>query len=198
MPFKVVYLTGAPGVGKSTLANELGAKSERVKVFNYGSAMVDSIAARRSSNRPPSVEELRRDTYAVVGRDDIKAVNAALAAWISEHRNDSHLIIDTHQVALDQSGLIALTFSQDELGSFLADEVWVISTSVETAISRISRDPNGRNIPSPRIAGLHATLQENLALYYSSVWHCYFRILDGEISRELLVETAETYLNGYR
>ena len=196
MPFKVVYLTGAPGVGKSTLANELAARSQSVKVFNYGSAMVEFMVSRRQPNESIRVEQLRKDTYALVTRADIGAVNGALAAWVSKHRSNSHLIIDTHQVALDRLGLTALAFSPHELGTFSVDEVWVISTSVDTAISRISGEPKGRNIPTPRVAQLHATLQESLALYYSSVWYCYFRVLDGEESQEQVVNLAERYLSG--
>jgi adenylate kinase len=195
MSYKVIYLTGAPCAGKTSLANGLAKRLTEIDVFNYGKAMVRRLQSRKGSSTEVDLQHLRKDTYALVTADDVRAVDDELVTWISQYRRRKHLIIDTHQVALGSDGLCSLSFSRDRLAQMSFNEVWVLAAPSETIRSRILSDPQGRIVPNAFMAEWHATLQAGLAMSYAGELGCYLRLFDSSQPLEEVISSALHVLN---
>jgi adenylate kinase len=190
MAHKVVYLTGAPSSGKTSLATALAAHLSEIKVFNYGKAMLRHLQDREQLAPQIDLELLRRDTYRQVSVGDVRAINRELATWIEKNRDSGHLIIDTHQVAFGPDGLCALGFTKAELANLSIHEVWVLAAPPRILRERIISDPQGRLIPSEFMADCHSGLQSSLALSYARELNCYFRVFDASVALDDLLATA--------
>jgi adenylate kinase len=74
--FDVIYLTGAPAAGKSSLAGRLGQVISPIKVFNYGQELTEYLAAKSGS--PYHQDELRRQSAQVITPEDVEALDSIL------------------------------------------------------------------------------------------------------------------------
>ena len=72
---KIIYLTGAPATGKSTLTRNLAEKADQVMVFTYSKEL-----ARIVSSRVGAIDQkdLREQSAKLITRDDVEAVDAEL------------------------------------------------------------------------------------------------------------------------
>ncbi|WP_084540147.1 AAA family ATPase [Azorhizobium doebereinerae] len=157
---KLVYLTGAPASGKSTLIKGLAAEISDLKVFEYGRAM---SALLKSVSR----ESLRDGTDGRVTQTDIDEVDRQMADWAHEFRRQNNLIIDSHHVTIESYGFRIAPFSLAKLETLQIDEFWVLIADSALSVERIERDRRGRRIPSPYQADFHTAVQASLASQYA-------------------------------
>jgi len=97
-----VILTGAPGVGKSSIIDELAeqAEKERIKlrVVNFGTTMLKHL---ESDEKGLHRDQIRRQGPAVQRKIQLEA-----AKEISRMRGDDVLVIDTHMFIKTPTGAL--------------------------------------------------------------------------------------------
>lgn len=187
MSYKTVYLTGAPAAGKSTLARTLARDIANVEVFEFGARMSDWLRSKDPFGNGIDQTKLRSGTGPHVSMADIKAVNSVMRAWIEDRGRYSHLIVDSHQVTVEDFGLIYVPFRGDELIDLPIDEIWVVDVDPHVTIGRIKKNPKGRPLPTEHMASLHSASQMCVATTYGAMKGVPVVVLDGNNNEDQLV-----------
>jgi adenylate kinase len=164
---KVVYLTGAPASGKSTLVHGLMDALPDLKVFEYGRAMSARLKSTDVGLPLVTREGLRDGTDGHVTQTDIDEVDRQMTDWVRELRQHNNLIIDSHHVTIERYGFRIVPFSTAKLEALQIDEFWVLIADGAVSLERIRRDRRGRRIPSPFQADFHTMVQASLASQYA-------------------------------
>lgn len=164
--FDVIYLTGAPAAGKSTLAEQLKQAITPIEVFNYGHELTRYLKEKRG--QPIAQDDLRKLSSQVITPEDVEALDAILLNRVAEVRASTHFIIDTHAVTKETYGFRVTPFSLQRIGELRPTKIVVLYTSPEVAIQRLAADPGGRPMISEFEAGFHTGLQASVAISYGT------------------------------
>ena len=196
-PAGVIYVTGAPGSGKSTLVSALVEMFANVRAFSYGARMVTHLRGR-GGVAPMDQCELRHGTDFFVSMDDIRIVDQEMVNWVAEKGSDHLLLIDTHQVTLEATGLRLVPFSPSNLAALGVTKVWFLAASDSVTIERISTDPKGRVVPNIFQAQLHTTTQMAVAVQYAVSKGIEMRVIDANESKSVVLRNAISDLFGQK
>ena len=162
--FRVVYLTGAPASGKSSVTKALAGLVAPLEVFEYGERLTQYLADR--GDRSLTQQRLRRHSAALARPDDIRVVDRLLLTFVAKKRSRSHVVIDTHAVTKEQYGFRVTPYSLRQFSSLSPDAICVLYTSPDVSVERIGRTPGGRPQITEWEAGFHSGLQASVAVTY--------------------------------
>lgn len=185
MSFKTIYLTGAPASGKSTTAKKLADAIQPLEVWEYGARLTDYLRQRNSDVKDQV--ELRARSAERVFPEDIVAVDNLLISFVESNRANRHIIVDSHPVTKEEYGFRITAFSLERIRELNPDEIWVLYTSPEVAIERISKDAQGRMNISTEEARMHAALQSSVAANYGVILGCPVHLFDTDRPQEEIV-----------
>ena len=134
MSFEVIYLTGPPAAGKSTLSKALQA-SMSLSVFEYGTELTKHLNAR-STNLTQST--LRARSSSIVTIDDVKAVDKRLIQFVDDERIHAHVLIDSHAVTKERYGFRITPFRLDDFTKLAPTQIWLLYVTPEETVRRIA------------------------------------------------------------
>jgi adenylate kinase len=192
MDGKVFLLTGAPGVGKSTLRKNLEKTISNLKCFDYGSLL---LQAKERQRKEVSYEEMRQQSSHIIAHEDVFDVDRELIDSISDARLQHHCLIDSHAVTRENYGYRAVPFSFEQLRALRLDAVIVLHVSPELLTERVNRNPNGRQLIDPYIAAQHQSLQDAFAINYAVICHCRYYGIDADKDDFAVLEMAINILS---
>lgn len=164
MSWKTIYLTGAPAAGKSSVTKRLSALKEGLAVWEYGARLTEYLSNVGSDIG--SQDELRSKSSRVATAEHILALDTQLLKWVAQKRSIGHVIIDSHPVTKEHYGYRVTAFAAEQIQALLPDEIWVLFTPPDIAISRIAADAAGRPAVTLEEARLHTYLQGSVAVSY--------------------------------
>lgn len=194
--FDVVYLTGAPAAGNSSVAHQLKAVISPVEVFNYGEDLARYLASM--AGVPLVQDELRKQSSTVIRPEDVESVDSILLKRVEELRSTTNFVIDTHAVTKEPYGFRVTPFSLKRFGDLRPTKIVVLYTSPEVAISRIGADPGGRPMITPFESGLHSALQVSVALSYGTSLGIPVYFLDSDTEIVELLDWFRRHVRGGR
>lgn len=186
--FPVIYLTGAPATGKSTLSENLAARYGRLRVFAYSQELRHFIAHRTTGI--VSEDEIRAQSGTLITAEDVAALDRHLVNRVSTERLEAPFLIDSHPVTKESYGFRVTCFDSETLLKLNPDVIVCLYTSAEIAVERIRRDPMGRPLISPYEAQMHTNLQTSVAAQYGVITGRPVYFLDSSVSQQQLVETV--------
>lgn len=190
---EVIYLTGAPASGKSSLSEAVAAIRDDVKVFSYSKELAIHIARR---NRKHLTEDrIRRQSAKIVTRSDVDAVDRQLALFLSSNRRRSHIIVDSHAVTKEWFGFRVTPFTKKALKSIGPTKILVLIASDAVTRARIRRAPKGRPMPTIFEANFHTHLQASLAMIYALELSAPIYYLNASLPRNRLKEHVRLLLD---
>jgi adenylate kinase len=194
--YDVVYLTGAPAAGKSSVAEQLKHAISPVEVFNYGQELTRYLAGKTGAAL--GQDELRKQSSRLITPEDVESLDSILLKRVEELRPTTNVVIDTHAVTKEPYGFRVTPFSLKRFGELRPTKIVVLYTSPEVAVSRIGADPGGRPMITPFESGFHSALQASVALCYGTSLGVpvYFLDSDKEISE--LLEWFRCHVRGGR
>jgi len=172
---KVVLLSGAPGIGKSTLRMSLEPLVNGLQHFDYGELL------RRRKAQDGSVltyDELREKSASVINPLDVSDTDAWVIAEITRLRIKSDVIIDSHALTREEYGLRAIPFSAPGLTMLQLDAILVLRCDPDVLLARTAADRRGRREMSVELAREIQLLQESLCLNYAVLCGCPFYAID--------------------
>lgn len=189
---KVVLLTGAPGVGKSTLRNGLMERVPNLRSIDYGKLLIDHKSVMGVNL---DYAELREQSSAVIAPSDVNTVDESVIRNVQQLRQDSHVILDSHAFTAETYGLRAVPYSMSQLQRLDLDMVIVLHCDPEVLAIRIQNQPDGRRDIGMDLLRQLQTLQEAVGLIYSIVCGCPVHIIDvTSKSKAEVREAAEVIL----
>lgn len=162
MSHEVVYLTGAPAAGKSSVAKALAEHVSPLQVFDYGAQLLAAVR----SGRDIDYDELRRESANLVTPHDVRATDERLIEWTRSERASSHLLIDTHAVTREAFGFRVTAFSTEQVVALAPTMIVCLYVDPKVAAQRINENAEGRLAVDELQAGFHAGLQGSVAVAY--------------------------------
>jgi adenylate kinase len=185
-------LTGAPGVGKSTLRKALTQRLPNLRAFDYGRLLLER-RARMGVNF--SHEELREHSAAVISPSDVNNVDEEVIENVRQLRKDSHIILDSHAFTAEEYGLRAVPYSLQQLQKLELDAVLVLHCKPSILNERTRKKPDGRRDVGIDLLGQLQTLQEAVGVVYSIASGCPIYIIDvsGKSESEVLDASADIF-----
>jgi adenylate kinase len=187
MDGKVFLLTGAPGVGKSTLRKNLEKAVSNLKCFDYGSLL---LQAKEGQRKEISYEEMRQKSSHVIAHSDVIDVDKALIDSISVARLQFHCLLDSHAVTRENYGYRAVPFSPEQLKQLRFDAIIVLHASPQVLSERVNKEPKGRQLINSYIAAQHQSLQDAFAVNYAVLCHCRYYGVDADEDEVTVLETV--------
>lgn len=184
---KVIYLTGAPAVGKSSALEKLQEAEPSIFSFEYGAELAKLI--RRRDQSIVDHKMLRTQSAAVVRPEDIDALDTMLLNQVDGLRGKRHVIINSHPVTKEVYGFRITAFSQQTVQHLRPDEIWVLYTAPRVIRERIKREPGGRSVVTEEEARMHSTTQTSVAVTYGIMTGAPVYLFDTDQDQETLVET---------
>jgi len=162
---KVIYLTGAPATGKSTLTRNLNNKEPDTVIFTYSKELADWISQKRETLS--SQEDLRRESAAIITREDVNQVDQQLLDLVKTKRDTTNIVIDSHPVTIEKYGFRITPFSKEQLAGIKPDVIVCLYAEATVISERIKKDAAGRPLPTSSQLDFHMNLQAQVASQYA-------------------------------
>lgn len=187
----MIYLTGAPAAGKSSMAHALKERVRPVEVWEFG----DRLRQHLSQAAPTiSQEDLRRESARVITPADVAAVDRQLVEWTAKVRASSHVIIDSHPVTKERYGFRVTPYSLADFARLAPTKIWVLYCSPETTLERIGSDAAGRPMITLEEARMHTQMQASVAITYGMSLGVPIHFFDSARDRDdLLAELVSRF-----
>lgn len=165
--FQVVYVTGAPASGKSTLVNALRRRRTNVEILIYSDLLITQLQTRLT--RKLTHSDIRRQSAKLITPDDVMAVDKYVLQQVAQLRKSRHVFLDTHAVTKERYGYRVTPFSFRQLERLKPTILICLYTTPYVTRERIRSNPMGRPKVTGFEAGYHTALQSSLILTYA-VW----------------------------
>lgn len=163
---KLIYLTGSPGSGKSSVLNEIKKEFKfNVQIWGYGERLKSKLEERDGTLL--STNELRAESSNIVTPQDIIDLDNDMLDWVNDNRSNNVLFIDSHPITKEVYGYRATTFDVKMLSKLRIDEIWEVYCRPEVAYERIKLSPQGRTHLSVYDCEMHNNLQNIVAVNYA-------------------------------
>ena len=156
---KVIYLTGPPASGKSSLAGALQA-SFGANVYSYGALLTSRIAAARDRTG------LRSRSAELVQASDVEDLDLGPVRRVRTSSADL-VVIDSHAVTKEAWGFRAIPYSSAGISGLGITHILCLYAPAEMIVERIAQDSGSRPTPERFEVEVHQQLQNSLALAYS-------------------------------
>ena len=162
--FHVIYLTGAPATGKSTLMAALQRCLAPMVAFSYSKELADLVSQRDAAAY--SQKDMRSRSSGVISPGDVDTVDNALVKLVAERRESAHVVIDSHPVTKESYGFRVTPFASERLDAIRPTMIVTLYASPAVIIGRIAANSMGRPTPTEYEAELHNHLQGAVAVIY--------------------------------
>ncbi len=86
-PFHVVYLTGAPATGKSTLLSLLLQSVQPLEGLSYSTLLADHVGRQQGDQM--GTTQLREHSAQIVTPEDVAAVDTQLIKYVNQRRQET-------------------------------------------------------------------------------------------------------------
>lgn len=190
--YKVIFLTGPPASGKTTLAAELRKHVTPLEVFDFGRLLLES---KQQDDPSLTYEKLRADSAFLIKPSDVVAADDYLLHTVKRLRTQTNILVDSHAVTREHFGFRITASNQQLLSTIGLDGVIVLRCLPRERIQRISSDPQGRLAISEEEANTHQALQDAVAVAYGVIAPCPVFILDAAGEPVALAMKAASILN---
>lgn len=160
---EVVYLTGAPASGKSSLTKALQVRLADLQIFEFGERLTARLGG---TGWIGSQADLRSQSAKAITPEDVRAVDDELIAFVKAKRGIAPVIIDSHAVTKESYGYRVTPYSLVEFEQLSPTQIWVLYTAPDVAIRRIAQNAQGRPMITEEEARFHTHLQASVAVTY--------------------------------
>lgn len=162
---KVIYLTGAPATGKSTLTSRVANYAKGVEVFTYSLELARVTSAKIGQL---TQKDMREQSASIITREDVALVDEELIERAASFRQrDGFLVIDSHPVTIEEFGFRVTPFTREMLSRLSPDVITCLYADAATLEARIKADAAGRPLPSQAELNRHVDLQCQVAWTYA-------------------------------
>lgn len=183
---KIIYVTGAPATGKSTLTENLHKRLPETNIFTYSEKLLTLVKDR--SGLKASQDELRRQSSNIITREDIEKLDKQLLSLASSCRGRQNLVIDSHPVTIEKYGFRVTAFAKEQIKVLAPDVIICLYARADIIADRISKNAAGRPLPTLSEIDMHTQLQCQVASIYAIETSASLHFLDADYSPEVLLD----------
>jgi adenylate kinase len=185
---RVIYVTGAPATGKSTLCAGLIAARADIQVFSYSLRLRDLV--HQQDGIRLSSEGIRKQSAGVITKAHIEQLDRDLIEFVKRERDRCNLVIDSHPVTKEAYGFRITAFSHLQISELAPDAIVCLFAAPEVIAARIAAAPEGRQPVSTHDLAMHSNLQAAVAAQYGVITGKAVYFLDSAISQDELLARA--------
>lgn len=196
MAFHVVYLTGPPASGKTTLCGRLKAKVKPLTVYSYSALLLGHIRSLHSELTNLSEDDLRKRSATLITSGDVAAVDDRLIKMVQDRRAESHVIIDSHAVTKESYGYRITPFAIPTLCALRPTMIAMLYAEAYEIDRRISQSSEGRPSVSRFEADFHIALQAQVAVSYGLQLGLPIYLYDSTVSVDQASENLASKFSG--
>lgn len=186
MAYPVIYLTGAPASGKSTLARALAVKCPTLRVFAYSEELRKYVGGRTAT--AISEDHVRKESGRLVTAQDVQELDQLLVAEAQELRKSRPMLIDSHPVTKEHYGFRITGFDVETLRRLAPDFIVCLYTTPEVTRQRIEHNAMGRPQVSTFEAHTHTELQCSVAAQYGVLLGKPVYLFDSSVPQDELLD----------
>ena len=183
----IIYLTGSPASGKTTLAEQLVSRITNLVHFRFGRVLTDTI----NQNHNITQEQLRTSTAHISSPDIVNIVNEKAISICNENRENGNVIIDTHAVTTENNGFRITPMSIKQINRLDPDIFVCLTAKPSVRRARVATSAEGRPYLNEEQLRLQAQLQESLVVNYSSALGKPSYFMNNETKANLEAITTE-------
>lgn len=162
--YKVVYLTGAPASGKSSICSAVQLKEPNTVIFRYGKILTDYVRERMVD---VTQEGLRSSSAMIVHPSDVKEIDRQMVEFVSTERLKNHVIIDTHALTREVYGFRMTPVSEKDMKAMDPSFIVTLMASPDATRERTNKKAEGRPQLSDWQFQLQTSLQNIIPATYS-------------------------------
>ena len=192
--YKVIYLTGAPATGKSSLTKIIKRELPDSIIFEYGKELTNLINEESKSSFKQ--ENIRNLSSKIITYELINKLDQFLINLVKEVRETTHIIIDSHPVTKEKYGFRVSAFSIDLLHKLSPTDIFVLYAENKEILNRIQKDASGRPLISEFDAGIHTQLQNIVALNYALQLGVPIHFFDSTVTHKELEKNVLQTITG--
>ncbi len=182
----VIYLTGAPATGKSTVSRGLAKLIPNLRVFTY-SEELRRLLAREASAPLLTEDEIRKHSSSVVTAEHVARLDQELIDEVRAERGKRPFLIDSHPVTKEAYGFRVTAFSAEMVRSLSPDVIVCLYVAAEVVRDRIASSAMGRPQVTTFEAEMHSQLQASVAAQYGVLTGKPVYFVDSSIPQDDLV-----------
>ena len=160
----IVYLTGIPGVGKTSVTQAIKSIDSRIEIIRYSDVLKSYY--KTVYNQEYTTQQLREGSSKIISAEDIKCLDNHVVQMIKRSKAE-HIIIESHAVTVEEFGYRATPFSKHILTATNPDSIVVLYADPVLLQQRISMNPQGRREQTINDIVYEQNIQAMLALAYS-------------------------------
>lgn len=135
--YKVIYLTGAPATGKSTLCWHVKNRLRNIVTYSYSELLRDYV--NRNSSSLVDECDIRQQSASIVTSYAVKEVDKWLHNELQTKRVSQHSIIDSHPVTKEEYGFRVTPFNPEQLNGIDPDIIICLYAKPDVIAERIRK-----------------------------------------------------------
>lgn len=172
----IIYLTGMPATGKSSVTSIIAQRSRDIKIVRYSEVLREYL--KKIDGIDYTIQDLREKSSQIVFPEHIISLDDLVVQQIEESAAN-HVILESHAVTIEKYGYRATPFSEDTLKRLHPDLILVLYDKPANLQCRILSDAQGRQLQDTDTIAYGQSLQASLALQYSVLLGTEICFLDG-------------------
>lgn len=177
----MIYLTGVPASGKTSLATRLEERIKPLIRLDYGQTILEH---KQRLLKNMKYDDLRKKSSSIIYIEDVRKLDTSLIEKVNKLRTTTNILIDSHATTKEEYGFRMIPFTMDILTKLKLDAVIALHSSFENIEKRIATKPQGRPLITIDEFNQHLFLQDSLAVLYGVVCNCPIYVVDNSSSLE--------------
>lgn len=163
MIMRLLYLTGAPASGKSTIANAISQIEPSIQIIRYSDEIKNFYAGSKRGQF--TTQQLRAESSKIISHSDISNIDRYILEKIQTSAAN-YIVLESHAITAESYGFRATPFSVQMLGMIAPDLIVCLYSETDLIFERIKDNPQGRLLQSTENIQVGQLLQMSLALQY--------------------------------
>ncbi|MFB6132350.1 MAG: adenylate kinase [Halanaeroarchaeum sp.] len=171
----LTLLSGVPGVGLSSIAQEARKRLDEYQLINFGDVMLEEAAVQDLATSRDELSELSR-------RQTLRLQRRA-GEYVADHSTGKNVLLTTHLAVATGSGYL-LGLPDDVLRDVSPDGFVLVEASVETILDRRAESSRDYGDTSTVTVEFEQDLNRAAAIQYAATIDVPIQLVENEGDRE--------------